>query len=101
MTFSPNAFDNLPPDLRAKLLQSSHQFQDTIQIEEQHLESILLQHPCTHSAAPPQPSRGLGDIIHTIIYPIAAAADTLLGTDLQNCPTCAQRQAALNTLFQI
>jgi len=40
--------------------------------------------------------RGLGDVVHAVAHPIAAAADKLLGTDLQNCPGCTKRRVDWN-----
>lgn len=41
---------------------------------------------------------GLGDKVATFAQPIARTIDRLLGTDLQNCGSCAERKAKLNAL---
>lgn len=43
--------------------------------------------------------RGLGDRVARIAKPIARAIDAVTGTDLSNCPDCADRQAWLNAQF--
>lgn len=40
--------------------------------------------------------RGLGDAVATVAKPIARLIDDALGTDLQNCGGCAERQDFLN-----
>lgn len=42
---------------------------------------------------------GLGDRVHNFFKPIAKISDKHLGTDLQNCGGCKQRQDALNKAF--
>lgn len=43
--------------------------------------------------------RGLGDVIAAVAKPIARGIDAVIGTDLQNCGGCEQRQESLNKLF--
>lgn len=45
--------------------------------------------------------RGLGDIVYMIANPIAFAADALLGTNIQGCRGCGQRQDSLNQAVPI
>lgn len=100
MILASTAFDAFPAELRDSLIATSKELPDsTLEIPETTLAALISQHLRTHPAAPPQ--RGLGDILHTLIHPIAVASDTLLGTTLRTCPTCAQRQATLNTLFPL
>lgn len=40
--------------------------------------------------------RGLGDVVHAVARPIAAAIDAIAGTDIKNCGACAKRRAELN-----
>lgn len=40
--------------------------------------------------------RGLGDVVHAIAQPIAGAIDSVLGTNIRGCWTCAGRREALN-----
>lgn len=40
--------------------------------------------------------RGMGDVVHMVLNPIAGFIDNLAGTNLQGCGGCAQRQADLN-----
>lgn len=42
---------------------------------------------------------GLGDQVARVAKPVARMIDSAIGTDLQNCQGCADRQAALNRLF--
>lgn len=42
---------------------------------------------------------GLGDQVARLAKPIARVLDATLGTNLASCPSCADRQAALNHLF--
>jgi hypothetical protein len=51
--------------------------------------------PC-HGPTPA--ARGLGDAVAAVAQPIARAIDRALGTNLQNCGVCKQRQEALNKL---
>ena len=44
---------------------------------------------------------GLGDIVSIAAKPVAAAIDSILGTDLANCQGCADRQIALNKAFPL
>src|SRR6266404_3961971 len=49
---------------------------------------------------PEQPGiRGLGDVVKVVLKPLVKASDSLLGTDLQNCPGCEDRRQALNDRF--
>lgn len=41
---------------------------------------------------------GLGDRVAAVAHPIARAIDRMLGTDLKNCGSCAERKAKLNAL---
>lgn len=43
--------------------------------------------------------RGLGDQAARILKPVARLLDGVLGTDLEHCPACAERQAWLNETF--
>jgi hypothetical protein len=45
--------------------------------------------------------RGLGDVVHVILNPIAKVLDSTVGTNLQGCGGCAQRQANLNNLVPL
>ena len=45
--------------------------------------------------------RGLGDIVHQILNPIAKVIDHAAGTNLQGCGGCAQRQESLNKLVPL
>jgi hypothetical protein len=45
--------------------------------------------------------RGLGDIVHTVLNPIAKAIDYTTGSNLQGCGGCAQRQEGLNKLVPL
>lgn len=40
--------------------------------------------------------RGLGDLVAVVAHPVAKAVDGLLGTDLEHCQGCAERQADWN-----
>ena len=40
--------------------------------------------------------RGLGDVVHAVAHPLAAAIDAIAKTDIQNCPGCAARRKMLN-----
>lgn len=40
---------------------------------------------------------GLGDAVHMMAQPIAAAIDMVAGTDIQGCSACAKRRAKLNS----
>lgn len=42
---------------------------------------------------------GLGDRVAQIAKPIARALDTVIGTDLEHCQSCAERQKWLNERF--
>ena len=42
------------------------------------------------------PRVGLGDLVAKVAQPVAVALDSLLGTNLKNCGSCADRRAALN-----
>lgn len=44
----------------------------------------------------PRKLRLLGDAVHAVAAPVARVLDAVLGTDLQHCPSCAARRAALN-----
>lgn len=50
---------------------------------------------CTEAA------RGLGDIVHQVLNPIAKVIDHAAGTNLQGCGGCAQRQQALNKMVPL
>lgn len=52
---------------------------------------------CAQFAKP----RGLGDLVASIARPIARAVDAVLGTDLENCGSCAQRQEDWNVKFPL
>jgi hypothetical protein len=39
----------------------------------------------------------LGNLVHEVIKPVAAAADAVLGTGLQDCGVCGERQLRLNS----
>lgn len=45
--------------------------------------------------------RGAGDVVAVLAMPIAKVIDLALGTDLQNCGGCEQRQEALNELIPL
>lgn len=45
--------------------------------------------------------RGLGDIVHMVLNPIAKVIDHAAGTNLQGCGGCAQRQDTLNKLVPL
>ena len=45
---------------------------------------------------PRQPMRGVGDLVAQLAQPIARTIDRVVGTNLQNCNKCKQRQARLN-----
>lgn len=45
-------------------------------------------------------SPGLGDVVAAIAKPIAQVIDGILGTNIQNCEGCAERQERLNSMFQ-
>jgi len=45
--------------------------------------------------------RGLGDVVKAVLKPFVKASDSLLGTDLQNCPGCDGRVESLNDRFPI
>jgi hypothetical protein len=40
--------------------------------------------------------RGLGDVVANVAKPVTKLIDGTLGTDLQNCPGCHDRQEWLN-----
>jgi len=40
--------------------------------------------------------RGLGDLVALVAKPIAGAIDSVAGTNLRKCGSCASRRAALN-----
>lgn len=40
--------------------------------------------------------RGVGDIVHAIVAPVAKAIDSLAGTDLENCEKCSERRDVWN-----
>ena len=40
---------------------------------------------------------GLGDAVHAVAQPIAAAIDKLTGTNIKGCSACAKRRAILNS----
>lgn len=42
--------------------------------------------------------RGIGDVVHLVVNPIAKVIDGLAGTNLQGCGGCRDRQEALNKL---
>jgi hypothetical protein len=55
-----------------------------------------------HAEHPPtarKQHRGLGDVVAAMAQPIAGALDAVLGTDLQNCGGCKERQELLNQKF--
>lgn len=56
---------------------------------------------CSTLKACPGKASGLGDVLHAVLKPIAAASDALLGTDLVNCPNCSARQEGLNKLLPL
>jgi hypothetical protein len=45
--------------------------------------------------------RGLGDQAARVLKPLARLLDGVLGTDLEHCPACAERQAWLNGNFPV
>lgn len=47
----------------------------------------------------PKRLRGVGDVVHLLAKPIALASDHLLGTDLQNCQSCANRREDWNEKY--
>jgi hypothetical protein len=40
--------------------------------------------------------RGVGDLVHVVLNPIAGGIDSVLGTKLSGCGGCYKRQQALN-----
>lgn len=42
--------------------------------------------------------RGLGDIVHLVVNPMAKIVDRIAGTNLQGCGGCRSRQEALNKI---
>lgn len=44
---------------------------------------------------------GAGDIVSLMTKPVTVIIDAILGTDLQNCQGCADRQQALNKAFPL
>lgn len=40
--------------------------------------------------------RGIGDVVAAVAQPVAKVLDAALGTDIQNCSACGQRQERLN-----
>lgn len=45
--------------------------------------------------------RGIGDVVAVAAMPIAKVIDFVIGTDLQNCGGCKERQEALNKLIPL
>ncbi len=43
--------------------------------------------------------KGLGDMVHSILHPIAEKVDKVLGTDLVNCRSCKDRRELLNRFY--
>ena len=39
---------------------------------------------------------GVGDVVHAVAKPIAAAIDKIAGTNIKGCGACAKRRAKLN-----
>ncbi|MDB6026306.1 MAG: hypothetical protein JWM68_2529 [Verrucomicrobiales bacterium] len=42
--------------------------------------------------------RGLGDVVANFAQPVARALDSVLGTNIQNCGGCKDRQETLNKI---
>lgn len=42
--------------------------------------------------------RGLGDVVHMVVNPVAKVIDSIAGTNLEGCGGCRQRQEELNKL---
>lgn len=61
---------------------------------------VELPHDFDWQGEPPKPvSCGLGDTVAFVSQPVAKAIDTVLGTNIQNCGGCQQRQETLNKMF--
>lgn len=43
---------------------------------------------------------GLGTLLHEVLAPAAKFADLVLGTDLQNCGGCGERELKLNDITE-
>lgn len=78
-----------PPGYLADVVAHGHVAGDIIWLSPADYESLRLK----YSPA------GLGDQVARLAKPIARALDATLGTNLASCPSCDDRQAALNHLF--
>jgi hypothetical protein len=45
--------------------------------------------------------RGLGDVVHAVAQPIAKGIDLLVGTHLDECPSCGKRRDDWNRKFPL
>lgn len=57
---------------------------------------VIVHTPAVSPSTPQRRRIGLGDAMAAVAQPIAKAVDAVLGTNLQNCASCGQRQESLN-----
>jgi hypothetical protein len=64
-----------------------------------HGDLITLDLKAYHDLCEKYSPRGVGDLIAKVAQPVARAIDAFLGTNIQNCDGCLDRQNKLNEIL--